>query len=292
MASAEARRNDPVVIERPDAAWFASDLHLDDDRPGLTTRFVEALRALAAQASTARASASRGRDGLVDDRDAPALFLLGDLFEYWIGDDHPSAVAARLADELAALDRRGWRLFLMRGNRDFLLGDDYARRCHAVLLDEPAVVEIAGQRLVLVHGDAECVDDTRYQQWRQLSHSAAWQRQFLERSIDERLAMARAARAASLAHRQTQADARQHPEVEADSRVEGSGDLSPVAVTALLDLQGASGLIHGHTHRPACHRLAGDHRRWVLSDWETLPPRGEIVSFAALKALPAQGPLA
>ena len=227
----------------------------------------------------------------------PALFLLGDLFEFWIGDDHPSEVATVLASELAGLAERGWRVFLMRGNRDFLIGEAYARRCRARLLDEPALLQIEGERVVLAHGDAECLDDTGYQQWRSLSHSAGWQQQFLARTIDERLAMARAARAASLANRRNQdtPQPRDDPRAEDDRpaddagqrRVEGSGDLSPAAVTALLERFDAGGLIHGHTHRPALHALDAKRWRWVLPDWEVQPPRGEILSFADLRALRA-----
>ena len=192
MGSAE-NLVETIVVRRAEDAWFASDLHLDDDQPRLTARFLAALGALpAAPPPSAMADAAA----------APALFLLGDIFEYWIGDDHPSRVAETLARALADMASRGWRIFLMRGNRDFLIGEAYAARCHARLLEEPAVVEIAGERLVLVHGDAECLDDSRYQQWRQLSHSPDWQRQFLSRPIPERLAMAQAARAASLANRQ------------------------------------------------------------------------------------------
>ena len=284
MASAEADRFDPVVIDKAGDAWFASDLHLDDDLPQLTARFLGALRALAGTCP--------GITGPVADEARPALFLIGDLFEFWIGDDHPSRVAAVLASELAGLAERGWRVFLMRGNRDFLIGEAYARRCRASLLDEPALLRIEGERVVLAHGDAECLDDTRYQQWRSLSHSAGWQQQFLARTIDERLAMARAARAASLANRQNQ-DNRQPPQAQDDRqaddagqrRVEGGGDLSPAAVATLLERFDARGLIHGHTHRPALHALDGKRWRWVLPDWELQPARGEILSFADLRAL-------
>ena len=318
LPSAESSRLEPIVVARARDAWFASDLHLDDDQPGLTARFLGALRTLTtagrAAADGGGASAAGGplqppaTAAPTSTPEGPALFLLGDLFEYWIGDDHPSQVAATLAAELSGAVQRGWRVFLMRGNRDFLIGEDYARRCSATLLDEPALTEIGGERIVLVHGDAECLDDTGYQQWRQLSHTPAWQQQFLSRSIDERLAMARAARAASLAHRKTQvaltssapsspskptpssttapeptAGDRPDPPGDAADRVEGGGDLSTPAVTALLEQFGAIGLIHGHTHRPARHALDGGRWRWVLSDWEVTPPRGELQSLDDLQ---------
>lgn len=318
LPSAESSRLEPIVVARARDAWFASDLHLDDDQPGLTARFLGALRTLTtagrAAADGGGASAAGGplqppaTAAPTSTPEGPALFLLGDLFEYWIGDDHPSQVAATLAAELSGAVQRGWRVFLMRGNRDFLIGEDYARRCGATLLDEPALTEIGGERIVLVHGDAECLDDTGYQQWRQLSHSPAWQQQFLSRSIDERLAMARAARAASLAHRKAQvaltpstpstaapasprstaapaatAGDRPDPTGDAADRVEGGGDLSTTAVAALLERFGATGLIHGHTHRPARHALDGGHWRWVLSDWEVTPPRGELQSLEDLR---------
>ena len=270
MGSAD-RHGDPIVVTRAEDAWFASDLHLDDDHPRLTARFLDALVALAALPMPAPPRANAA--------DSPALFLLGDIFEYWIGDDHPSQVAATLAAALSELAKQGWRIFLMRGNRDFLIGEAFAARCHARLLDEPALLEIAGERIVLVHGDAECLDDTRYQQWRQLSHSPAWQQQFLDRPIAERMVMARAARAASQANRQASGVAGNAGAANADGRVEGGGDLSPAAVADVLERLGASGLIHGHTHRPAQHRIARDRWRWVLSDWEVEPPRGDIVSL-------------
>ena len=276
MASADRDAEAIVVVNRAQDAWFASDLHLDDERPQLTARFLDALGALAA----ARPPPAT---------DAPALFLLGDIFEYWIGDDHPSQVAAALAAALAGLAARDWRVFLMRGNRDFLIGAAYAARCRARLLDEPALVEIAGERIVLVHGDAECLDDRHYQQWRQLSHDAGWQQQFLARPMDERLAMARAARAASLAHQQAQAPRLHEADGAGRPGVEGAGDLSPAAVTALLERFDASGLIHGHTHRPDHHPLADGRWRWVLSDWEVRPPRGEITSLATARSRPEAG---
>lgn len=281
MASAEADRFEPVVVDRAGDAWFASDLHLDDDQPDLTARFRGALQALDSARATSAAAAPGNRGH--HDSGRPALFLLGDLFEFWIGDDHPSRVATELASALATLAAHGWRVFLMRGNRDFLIGEAYARRCEATLLDEPALLQIEGERIVLTHGDAECLDDNRYQQWRSLSHSTGWQQQFLARSIEERLAMARAARAASLANRQADDD-RQADDARR-SRVEGGGDLSSAAVAALLERFDAGGLIHGHTHRPALHPLDDRRWRWVLPDWEVQPPRGAILSFAALRTL-------
>jgi UDP-2,3-diacylglucosamine hydrolase len=265
LRHAEPAATAPVVVvdERSDA-WFASDLHLDDDRPALTRRFVAALAELPGPGPRA------GERG-------PALFLLGDLFEFWIGDDYRNQAALALAEALRRLAARDWRVFLLRGNRDFLIGPTFAADCAARLLDEPVLVEVAGERLVLTHGDAECLDDHRYQQWRALSHSPDWQRDFLARPIAERLQLARAARAASLANRTPDGG---RAEDGIDTRVEGGGDLSPAAVAGLLERFQAVGLVHGHTHRPARHDLPAGRWRWVLSDWETEPPRGRIAALA------------
>ncbi len=245
------------------AAWFASDMHLNDAQPASAARFFERLDVALAAALAAA------------DAGAPALFLLGDIFEYWVGDDHQPAVAQALADRLAAFTAAGGRAFLMQGNRDFLLDvplpaqpdlPRFSARCGAVLLADPTLIEVAGRRVVLSHGDALCTDDVRYQQWRALCRSAGWQQQFLERPVAERLEMARALRKQSM---------------QAQAATETVGDVSQEAVDALLTRFAATLLVHGHTHRPMLHDWE-QRRRWVLSDWSAEPPRGEVLPLAVL----------
>jgi UDP-2,3-diacylglucosamine hydrolase len=262
----------PVEIAQPEAALFASDMHLDDAHPALIEHFLESLDASLASVL------ARFRE--------PALFLLGDLFEYWIGDDHVPPVAQALSARLAAFGDAGGRVFLMHGNRDFLmdvplpadpLAPTFSARCGASLLPDPTVIEVAGRRIGLSHGDALCTDDTRYQQWRALCRSAAWQQPFLARTVAERLAMAASLRQQSM---------------QAQAVTETLSDVNQAAVDALMTRLDTTLLIHGHTHQPRLHRWShsgGDpvRQRWVLSDWAVAPPRGAVMSLAAAATLPA-----
>ena len=262
-----------IRIGSPAAALFASDMHLDAERPALTTRFLEDLDRQLARATAAG--------------EAPALFLLGDLFEFWVGDDHPAEPALAVAAGLASFVAAGGRVWLMHGNRDFLIdaplpGDPqrrhrYSVRCGASMLVEPAILEVGGRRIGLCHGDALCTDDSRYQQWRAVCRDPAWQQALLARPVAERIAMALALRQQSMA---SQSDAR-----AGGATMEALGDVSAAAVDALMTGLGTDLLIHGHTHRPALHAWTADGRRrqrWVLSDWETSPARGSIRSLAEI----------
>jgi UDP-2,3-diacylglucosamine hydrolase len=260
-------------VARPEAALFASDMHMDDTLPALGERVLAQLDAAVAEA---------GREA---GPEPVHLFLLGDLFEYWVGDDHLPAVANELASRLAGFVATGGRVFLMRGNRDFLIDvplpgqphvPAYASRCGATMLPDTAVVEVAGRRIALSHGDELCVHDTDYQQWRALCRSTAWQRELLARPVDERIAMAR--------HLRSQSSG-------AQSMTETVSDVDERAASALLARLDAALLVHGHTHRPGRHRWpesdgAGTHERWVLSDWSADPPRGSVMSLAAGMAQP------
>ena len=159
---------------------FISDLHLDAERPAITDLF--------------------GRFLEDEARGADALYILGDLFEAWVGDDDPSDVGAFVADRLAALDRAGTPSYFIRGNRDFLLGDDYARRARMRILNDPAVVVLEGAPTVLMHGDTLCTDDVAYQAFRAQTRDPIWQARFLAQPLPARLAFAQQARAASQAH--------------------------------------------------------------------------------------------
>lgn len=192
---------------------------------------------------------------------ARALYVLGDLFESWIGDDdldprEGGALGRTVVDALGGISRRGTLLFLMHGNRDFLMGERVCRAAAATLLEDPTVVDLASVRTLLMHGDTLCTDDSDYQSWRATARSDAWQSQFLARSLPERRAIAGELRETSRAMTRSKP-----PEIM---------DVNDEAVRAALRRAGVRRLIHGHTHRPAMHELNVDGRaceRWVLPDW-------------------------
>ena len=220
---------------------FISDLHLDAERPATTEAFARFLDAEAG--------------------DAEALYILGDLFEAWVGDDDPSPVGALVAERLAALRARGVPVYFQRGNRDFLLGEDYAARAGMTILPDPAVALLQGRPVLLMHGDLLCTGDTAYQQFRAQTRDPRWQAQFLAQPLAARLAFAQQARAASQAR---------HAELQGAGTMESITDVAPRTVDETLARFGVDTLIHGQTHRPAVHALDVDGRacrRIVLGDW-------------------------
>lgn len=215
---------------------FVSDLHLDAARPATIRAFLELLEGPA--------------------RRAEALYILGDLFEAWVGDDDPGEPGASVCAALKALSGSGVPVFLMRGNRDFLYGQHMAERCGATLLPDPCVVSLYGVPTLLMHGDLLCTDDTAYQAFRLQVRDPAWQQQFLAQPLPARQAFAAQARAASREHQQ--------------GASESIMDVTPAAVAETMARFGVSRLIHGHTHRPGMHSLLVDERpalRVVLGDW-------------------------
>ncbi len=216
---------------------FVSDLHLDSVRPHILDAFDRFVVEHAVRAD--------------------ALYILGDLFEAWIGDDSDDEAGYRFIDAMKPLrDARKPCLFV-HGNRDFLLGEDYARRAGMTLLPDPSVVEIEGVPTLLMHGDTLCTDDTAYQAFRTQSRSPAWQRAFLARPRSEREAFARQARAESQRY-------------TTDATNSALMDVNDDAVRAAMRTHGCRRLIHGHTHRPATHRFELDGQpaeRIVLGDW-------------------------
>ena len=219
------------------ATLFISDLHLDAERPDITALF--------------------GRFVDEEARSADALYILGDLFEAWVGDDDPSETGAYVAQRLRGLREAGVPVYFMRGNRDFLLGDAYARRAGVTILPDPSVVVLHGRPTLLMHGDTLCSDDVDYQQFRAQTRDPHWQRQFLAKPLEARLAFAQQARAAS----QTR-----QAGLKAQGAMDAITDVTPATVDSSFARFGVDSMIHGHTHRPAVHEHAGG-RRIVLGDW-------------------------
>jgi UDP-2,3-diacylglucosamine hydrolase len=217
---------------------FISDLHLQDQRPEVHQWLFSFLRGPA--------------------RQADAVYILGDLFEYWIGDDALSPVATDVARETARLGEAGVPCRFLHGNRDFLLGPDYARRAGLELLPEEIVLEIQGRPTLLLHGDTLCTDDLEYQAFRRQSRAPAWQAAVLAQPVEARLRMAREARETSMRH--------------TGSASMEIMDVNEEAVLAAFRRHGVHRMIHGHTHRPAFHRheLGGGEtgERIVLADWD------------------------
>lgn len=232
------RRFRARVYNRAMTTLFVSDLHLDPARPQITALFGAFL------------------DG--EARGADALYILGDLFEAWVGDDDPSEAGAFVAARLHALVASGVPVYFIRGNRDFLLGDVYAARCGMTLLDDPTVVDLYGTPTLLLHGDLLCTDDTAYQQFRAQTRDPQWQAQFLAQPLAARLAFAAQARAASQAR---------YGELLAQGAAETIGDVAPATVQAFFERHGVRRMVHGHTHRPAIHDAGHGRTRIVLGDW-------------------------
>jgi UDP-2,3-diacylglucosamine hydrolase len=223
------------------ATLFISDLHLSGERPAINARFFAFLREQAARASS--------------------LYVLGDLFEYWIGDEELEAadgdpLGRQVAAAFAALARQGVSIALMHGNRDFLIGQRFCEASGARLLQDPAVEKIGGARTLLMHGDTLCTDDVDYQAWRRTARSREWQAGFLAKSLPERRTLLQALREKS-------------KEVVSAKPAEIM-DVNQDAVREALREHRLTRLVHGHTHRPARHALEVDGRRcerWVLPDW-------------------------
>jgi len=217
---------------------FISDLHLCISRPAITRLFIEFLQTTATKAQ--------------------ALYILGDLFEYWAGDDdlndphHSNILAA-----LHTLAVSGTKIFFMHGNRDLLLGRDFAEAAGMTLLADPTLLKLYGKRVLLSHGDALCTDDTAYQEFRSQVRSPARQQAFLNQPLTERKAQIEAMRL--------------HSEQEKSHKSMRIMDVNTEAVRQLMrEYNYPELLIHGHTHRPALHKLEfDDHvcKRWVLGDW-------------------------
>jgi UDP-2,3-diacylglucosamine hydrolase len=217
---------------------FISDLHLSADHPHSIAAFQRFIATLAPQAE--------------------ALYILGDLFEYWAGDDdRHDPFHARVISALHSLATHGIKIYSMHGNRDLLMGDELAQAAGATLLYDPTLLDLYGTPTLLSHGDTLCTDDVEYQQFRAQVHDAEFQKNFLAQPLAARKAYIEQLRQQSTTAKQRK-----------DSAIM---DVNDDAVIALLRKFDYPRLIHGHTHRPKRHEHAVDgHRceRWVLSDWD------------------------
>jgi len=219
------------------SSLLISDLHLTEERPEANERFIALLE-------------EKGRA-------ADALYILGDFFEYWIGDDDlAEPFNAVIASLLKDLTRHGVPLYLMHGNRDFLIGEGFCAATGASLMQDPSVVDIAGVKTLLTHGDTLCTDDLDYQTWRRKARDPAFQAAFLAKPLDER--------------RQQVHQMREKSKQVVQEKTAEIMDVNDAAVRQALREHGVRRLIHGHTHRPGRHAIEVDGRhceRWVLPDW-------------------------
>lgn len=215
---------------------FVSDLHLDESRPAIVAQYERFLSQVAP--------------------DADAVYILGDLFEYWVGDD---GLALPLPARVATATRAASRhvpIYFMHGNRDFMAAQDFARAAGVEMLPDPTVIDLYGTRTVLLHGDTLCTDDVAYQRFRAQVRNPAWQAAALTRPIEERIAIAQGMRADS-------GTAKEGKSMEIM-------DVTPATVEQAFRESGCDVMIHGHTHRPGWHVHRVDGRecvRWVLRDW-------------------------
>jgi len=235
------------------ATLFISDLHLAEERPEINSLFFRFI-----------GDAARGTE---------ALYILGDLFDYWVGDDQldHDPLARSVADTIRRLSDAGTRVYFMHGNRDFLIGERFAREADLTILADPTQIELYGQQILLMHGDTLCTDDVAYQQFRAQTRNSEWKNATLAKPYEARQQLARAIRSQS--------------DSEKNQKPEEIMDVTEAAVEGAFREHGYPLMIHGHTHRPATHRLVVDGHaceRWVLADWHG---RGEclVVSNSGLR---------
>jgi UDP-2,3-diacylglucosamine hydrolase len=231
---APSNRTTPATVPTETLALFVSDLHLSPDLPKTTDVFFSFLHDHALQTR--------------------ALYLLGDVFEYWAGDDDlDDAFHRNVINALRELSEHGVAVYWIAGNRDFLVGDTFAAACCMHVLSEPHVADIGGKRVLLLHGDAQCTDDTAYMSFRSQVRDPDWQRAFLARPLAERKAIIASMREGS---RDAQRD---KPMVIMDVNAD--------EISRLFDAYAVTLMIHGHTHRPQVHEANGQVRH-VLPDWD------------------------
>jgi UDP-2,3-diacylglucosamine hydrolase len=235
MRTPPGRRNEALGM----SLLFISDLHLDGERPDITTQFLAFLESEA--------------------RQARALYILGDLFEAWIGDDDPDADKHRVVAGLAALSATGVPIYLIHGNRDFLIGKQFCRDTGVTLLADSTVVNVYGRRVLLMHGDTLCTDDRAYQRLRRIVRNPLVQFLLRRLSLKRRQALAQRMRAGSKAHIASM-----------DKAAPQIMDVNPQQVIRTFRRLRIDCIVHGHTHRPAIHQVDVDGTsatRIVLGDW-------------------------
>jgi len=227
----------PSSVPDSNTSLFISDLHLCASRPNITTAFIEFLQHTASKAK--------------------ALYILGDLFEYWAGDDDISdEFNMRIINAFKALAESGTQIYFMHGNRDFLIAEDFCRAAGVTLLADPSIIDLQGQKVLLSHGDDLCTDDAAYQQFRAQVRDKQWQADFLSQPLQVRKKQIEAIRMRS--------------EQEKSQKSLAIMDVNDDAVNALVRKYHPDLLIHGHTHRPNRHSINLDGKlitRWVLGDW-------------------------
>lgn len=217
--------------------YFISDLHLEEDRPDITGAFLYFMDKIQSQAE--------------------ALYILGDFFESWIGDDEDTELQVLIKERLRAFSQTGKKLYFMHGNRDFLVGELFAVQTGAQLLEDPCVVNLNGIDTLLMHGDSLCTADTGYMKFRATIRNPAFLEPFLKRPLEERKITAQQLRAMSQANNQSK-----------DMEIM---DVTLEEIPKVLRQHNVTTLIHGHTHRPAIHALSYDSQdaqRIVLGDWD------------------------
>lgn len=215
---------------------FISDLHLDESRPDITAAFYKFLSERASKAD--------------------ALYILGDFFEAWIGDDEDSNLSREVVKHLKQLSSDGVELFVMHGNRDFLLGQEFCLQTGATLLNDPSCINLYGTQVLIMHGDSLCTEDTAYMSFRQQARSSQWQDHFLSHTIDQRRALVAQMRAQSKDMNSNKSD--------------DIMDVTASEVIAEMEKFGVQIMIHGHTHRPYRHSIPANGNpaeRIVLGDW-------------------------
>ena len=215
---------------------FLSDCHLDARRPQMIEMLAGFLRERAAAAAR--------------------VYILGDLFEAWLGDDDDSTDYDDVIDALSDL-RTSAELYFMAGNRDFLVGEDFARRVGLTLLSEPCSIQLGDSHVVLVHGDSLCTDDHDYQAFRSMVRNPAWQTEFLAKPLSER--------------QQIAAELRRNSAAAMRQKTSDIMDVNETTVAELFDQSQADIIVHGHTHRPAVHQYPAGRQRLVLGDWVEAP---------------------
>lgn len=215
---------------------FISDLHLTQDRPENTQRFLAYLDSLST--------------------DVSALYILGDLFDVWVGDDDPTPPNEEVKKQLSLLANKGISTYFLAGNRDFLIGKNFFEATHVTCLNDETVIDLFGVQTLLMHGDLLCSDDIKYQQFRALTHTQEWQADILSKSLAERLAIAE--------------HFRQESHLNKKEKSAGIMDVNEATVVNAFEKHGVQRLIHGHTHRPNIHNHTANGqtaKRFVLAEW-------------------------